>query len=126
MEKASTIINPEDGKIRPGGVLANRGLLVVLSESQFGSSFVLTKGRSVIGRSGSCDIVLEDPLISREHCVIESDGDGGYWLEDLGSKNATVLNRKAVSRRAALCYGDRIVVGDTVLRFFLEERVERK
>ena len=124
--QASTIFNPEEGRIRPGGLLAERGLLVVLSENLFGQSFVLSEGRNVIGRSSGCDIVVQDPLVSREHCVIDSDGEGGYYLEDLGSKNATVLNRKALSRRAVLSYGDRIVVGATVLRFFLEERIERK
>ena len=122
----STISGPEEGRIRPGGVLTNRGILVVLSENLFGESFVLSKERSMLGRSTGCDIRIEDPLVSREHCVIESDGEGGYFLEDLGSKNATVLNRKTLTRRAALSYGDRIVVGGTVLRFFLEERVERK
>jgi pSer/pThr/pTyr-binding forkhead associated (FHA) protein len=124
--KVSTIVDPEDGKVRPGGLLGSRALLVVLSENLFGRSFVLSKGRSVLGRSSGCDIVLEDPLVSREHCLIESDGEGGYQLEDLGSKNATILNRKTLTRRAPLFYGDRIVLGGTVLRFFLEERVERK
>jgi pSer/pThr/pTyr-binding forkhead associated (FHA) protein len=121
----STIINPNDGKIRPAGVLTNRALLIVLSENLFGKTFVLSRARSLIGRGNSCDIVIEDPLISREHCVIEYD-DGGYYLRDLGSKNGTVLNRKPLSRRAALYYGDRILLGDTILRFLLEERVERK
>ena len=123
--RSSTIINPEEGRIRPAGLLTGRGLLVVLSENLFGQSFVLSETRNVIGRSGGCDIVIDDPLVSREHCVVEAEGEA-YYLEDLGSKNTTVLNRKAISRRAALSYGDRIVVGATVLRFLLEERVERR
>lgn len=120
----STIINPNDGKIRPAGMLTSRALLVVLSENLFGKTFVLSKARSLIGRGNNCDIVVKDPLISREHCLIEYDG--SYFLRDLGSKNGTVLNRKALSRRASLYYGDRIVIGSTILRFLLEERVERK
>jgi pSer/pThr/pTyr-binding forkhead associated (FHA) protein len=122
----STIINPEDGRIRPAGVLTKRALLLVLSENLFGTTFVLDKSRVVVGRSSGCDIVLNDPLVSREHCAIESVGDGDYFLEDLGSKNATVLNRKNLTRRSQLFYGDRIVLGGTVLRFLLEERIERK
>ena len=123
-KKESTFINPNDGKIRPSGVLTDRALLIVLSENLFGQTFVLSRERSLIGRGGSCDVMIEDPLISREHCLIEFDG--GYYLQDLGSKNGTVLNRKPLSRRTALYYGDRIVLGDTILRFLLEERVERK
>ena len=122
----STIINPEEGRIRPAGVLTKRALLLVLSENLFGTTFVLDKRRIVVGRSSGCDIVLNDPLVSREHCVIESDGEGNHYLEDLGSKNATVLNRKNLTRRSQLFYGDRIVLGNTVLRFLLEERIERK
>jgi pSer/pThr/pTyr-binding forkhead associated (FHA) protein len=122
----STMANPQEGKIRPAGLLTDRALLVVLSENLFGRSFVLSGARTLIGRSSGCDIVLEDPLVSREHCAIEPDGEGGFRLEDLGSKNATVLNHKVVTRRAPLYYGDRIVIGGTVLRFFLAERVERK
>ena len=122
----STLSGPEEGRIRPGGVLTNRGILVVLSENLFGQTFVLSESRSLLGRGSGCQIVIEDPLISREHCVIGCDDSGGYFLEDLGSKNGTVLNRKTLSRKAALHYGDRIVVGGTILRFLLEERIDRK
>lgn len=122
----STIANPEEGRIRPGGVLGRRALLLALSEPLFGTTFLLDGPRTVIGRSSACTVVLDDPLVSREHCAVELDEEGLYWLEDLGSKNATVLNRKHLARRSQLFYGDRIVLGDTVLRFFLEERVDRK
>jgi pSer/pThr/pTyr-binding forkhead associated (FHA) protein len=122
----STIINPEEGKVRSSGALGRRALLLTLSESQFGTTFVLDGARVRVGRSSGCDVVLDDPLVSREHCVIERDEEGLYWLEDLGSKNATVLNRKSLTRRAQLFYGDRLVLGNTVLRFFLEERVDRR
>ena len=124
--KASTIINPDYRKIRTAGLLGQRALLVVLSENLFGQTFVLSESRSLLGRGSGCQIVIEDPLISREHCVIGCDDSGGYFLEDLGSKNGTVLNRKTLSRKAALHYGDRIVVGGTILRFLLEERIDRK
>jgi hypothetical protein len=122
----STIINPEEGRIRAGGVLTRRALLIALSENLFGQTFVLDKRRSVLGRGSGCDVILDDPMVSREHCLIEADGAGEYFLEDLESKNATILNRKNVSRRSHLFYGDRIVLGNTVLRFFFEERIERK
>ncbi|MBN2551312.1 MAG: FHA domain-containing protein [Spirochaetales bacterium] len=124
--KASTIINPDYRKVRPAGLLGQRALLVVLSENLFGQAFVLSEARSLLGRGSGCQIMIEDPLISREHCVIGYDDRGCYFLEDLGSKNGTVLNRKTLSRKAALHYGDRIVVGDTILRFLLEERIDRK
>jgi pSer/pThr/pTyr-binding forkhead associated (FHA) protein len=122
----STLLGPGEGKISASGLLSKRALLVVLSENLFGAAFVLDKSRNKIGRDDSCDIVLKDPLVSREHCLIEADEEGSYFVTDLGSKNSTFLNRKAVSRRLQLFYGDRLLLGDTILRFFLEERVTRK
>ena len=36
-----TIVNPEEGRIRPGGVLGRRALLLALSEPLFGTTFLL-------------------------------------------------------------------------------------
>ncbi len=43
-----------------------------------------------IGREPSCDVVLDDPLISREHLRITRKDDG-WRVEDLGSVNGTWL-----------------------------------
>jgi two-component system response regulator GlrR len=47
----------------------------------------------VVGTSPECDLVLDDPHVSRRHCVITlgEDGDGGVLLRDLHSKNGTLV-----------------------------------
>jgi len=50
-----------------------------------------------IGRDASCDVHLDDPLVSRRHASIEF-ADGLWWLNDLGSRNGTLLNGRRVSR----------------------------
>jgi hypothetical protein len=50
-----------------------------------------------IGRDESCEIHLDDPLISRRHAEV-SHHDGLWWIEDLGSRNGTMLDQKRVTR----------------------------
>jgi class 3 adenylate cyclase len=46
-----------------------------------------------IGRSRSCDIVLSDESISREHARITSQGNGSYELTDSGSTHGTFIDK---------------------------------
>ncbi len=121
-----TAVFRQDGRLKAAGELADRGVLLVLSGEPFGRSFVLDRPETRIGRNPACDVQLPDPRVSSYHCRISRDKDGGFLLEDLGSTNSTILNQKAVKKPARLHYGDRIVVGQTALRFFLEERLLRR
>jgi pSer/pThr/pTyr-binding forkhead associated (FHA) protein len=46
----------------------------------------LPQGDTVIGRSASCQVTIEDPLVSREHARIRISGERAT-IEDLGSRN---------------------------------------
>jgi hypothetical protein len=50
-----------------------------------------------IGRDESCELHLDDPLISRRHVEI-SHSDAGWWIADLGSSNGTLLDQRRISR----------------------------
>jgi ABC transport system ATP-binding/permease protein len=50
----------------------------------------LEYGEYVMGRSGECDIILEETNISRRHARLEV-GEDGLWIMDLGSANGTQL-----------------------------------
>ena len=74
--------------------------------------------RVVIGRSRDCDIVIDDPNISRRHAELRRDGDG--WLvADLGSTNGVKVNGRRVNEHP-LSPGDEITVGLERLTFELE------
>jgi pSer/pThr/pTyr-binding forkhead associated (FHA) protein len=122
----STITQPEDRKFKSSGLLIKKGLFLVLSENFFGSSFVIDKDVTYIGRGKESDLRLGDPLVSKVHSKISVDEEGLFFIEDLGPKNPTHVNRKELKNRRQLLYGDRIVMGDTILRFFLEEKLEKK
>jgi pSer/pThr/pTyr-binding forkhead associated (FHA) protein len=121
-----TTILSQKGGVKGAGLLVDRGLLVVLSENFFGNAYVIEKPEVVLGRYHSCDIVVEDPLVSKEHLEISSDSEGKFSVEDLGSKNGTFLNKKKVKKKTRIFYGDRLVAGNTIFRFFLEEKLSKK
>jgi Protein of unknown function (DUF3662)/FHA domain len=69
----------------------------------------------VIGRSSGCDIVLDDPNVSRRHAEVRRLGEG-FSLVDLGSTNGTEVNGQRVGE-TSLMNGDVIGVGTTRLTF---------
>ena len=48
--------------------------------------------RCIVGRSRTCNLRLPfDPTVSRQHCLLESDGDE-LWAQDLCSLNGSFVN----------------------------------
>lgn len=73
-------------------------------------------GALVFGRSVKCTYVLEDRLLSNQHCEIAFSG--GFWrVRDLGSTAGTRVNGASVTASRALFPGDRVQFGETVLRY---------
>lgn len=70
---------------------------------------------TVIGRSRRCDIVIDDPNVSRQHAELRSE-DNGFVVRDLDSTNGLRVNHRPV-KQAVLQYGDRIELGTTELVF---------
>lgn len=68
-----------------------------------------------IGRSINNTIVLDDEFVSNEHALITKKN-GKWWLEDLASRNGTLLNDLPLSTPTVLSTGDTITVGQTTLK----------
>ncbi len=62
--------------------------LVFLSGPDAGKSRVLEAGRYVLGTSSSCDYVMKDRAISRQHLTLEVREDG-VLARDMGSRNGS-------------------------------------
>lgn len=73
----------------------------------------------VIGRSRECSVVIPDLLVSRKHAVITR-RDDGYWLEDLGSTNGTVLDGKKLSKLESVRLGNSCIIGIGTSRILFE------
>jgi len=84
-----------------------------------GKRLVVGAAGATIGRSRSCDVVLDDANVSRQHAELRPRG-GGWTIADLGSTNGVAVNGVRLERPQPLRPGDRIEVGTTVLTFELE------
>lgn len=83
------------------------------------STFLLEGDELAIGRDPSNRISINDPAVSRRHCLVIRD-DGKYWLRDLGSCNGSFVNGVTV-KEVELHHGDQITLGNSVLVFSLRE-----
>jgi pSer/pThr/pTyr-binding forkhead associated (FHA) protein len=73
--------------------------------------------RLIAGRAADNALPLpDDDRASRHHCAFYADDELAY-VEDLGSPNATFVNRERVTGRRPLKAGDRITVGSTQFEF---------
>jgi hypothetical protein len=72
-----------------------------------------------MGRSRECDVVLQDPNVSRQHAEIRPRG-GSWVLADLGSTNGSRLNGRPIEGSEVIKSGDEIELGSTRLTFELE------
>jgi pSer/pThr/pTyr-binding forkhead associated (FHA) protein len=68
-----------------------------------------------IGRSTYNSIVLDDEFVSNEHVLITKKN-GKWWLEDLSSRNGTLLNDLPLTTATIVGSGDTITIGQTTLK----------
>ena len=70
----------------------------------------LNEGEFVVGRNASCQLSLDDPLVSRRHAIFNVLTDN-VTVEDLGSRNGVSVNGERITGRMLLRPGDRIQIG---------------
>ena len=88
---------------------AKKGLRAMLS----------TKNEIIIGRSQECDVVINDPSVSRRHARVYNKG-GQIYVDDLGSVNGVYVNKTKVSS-SVLKDNDTLYIG--IHPFSLEKSV---
>jgi len=76
-----------------------------------------------IGRSNTNDIAIEDPSISRKHCVFEKEGET-FYITDLNSSNGTYINGKKVTVKSPVQMTDNVIIGRVQFSFIAEEGEE--
>ena len=72
-------------------------------------------GPVVVGRARDADLFVPDTSVSRQHCLIEPEGQG-WAVVDLGSRNGMHIAGRRVERHV-MSEGDELRIGDSVLRF---------
>jgi pSer/pThr/pTyr-binding forkhead associated (FHA) protein len=73
-----------------------------------------------LGRASSNTVIIEDPFASTEHALIYR-RQGRWWLEDLDSRNGTLLNGERLRTPVIVATGDEVGIGGVRLRIELEE-----
>jgi serine phosphatase RsbU (regulator of sigma subunit) len=68
----------------------------------------------VVGRSSKADLVLSDRFLSRQHARFYREGDG-WVVEDLGSRNTTLLNGRPLAVPSRVSPGDLVKLSETVI-----------
>jgi serine phosphatase RsbU (regulator of sigma subunit) len=73
--------------------------------------------RFTVGRSGIAELCFPDDAgLSRQHMMLERDGDE-WTVQDLGSKNGTLVNNIPLRAKLRLKPGDRITAGHLAIVF---------
>ena len=107
-----------------------RPVLLLTNGADLGVRHTLVKQRSTIGRSRRADFIVHDNGVSREHVAIYYENFDQprevprCYVEDLGSRNGTLLNRRPINGRERLRERDRITLGTTTLGFFFRDAEE--
>lgn len=74
------------------------------------ADIALSPGRFFIGRDRDCQLVVDDPVVSRRHALLVI-GPGGVTVEDLGSRNGVLVNGDRIEGRVQLEAGDVLTIG---------------
>ncbi len=111
---------PDDTKLETASnesSLASRADLVYWVEYH-GDSIELRGGQLLVGRSAMCRLVLDDPLVSRQHAEFRVEN-GVVVLHDLKSVNGVFVNGQKIGSEEgfALVDGDHISIGNYELIF---------
>ncbi len=107
-----------------------RPSLVFLSGELMAVQVPLEREIVFLGRALEADVRLNDSQVSRLHAKITTEIDSvtkeiHYVLSDLDSTNGTLLNGLPVSEEI-LQNGDKILIGDILLRFELLDEIDRE
>jgi hypothetical protein len=91
--------------------------LHVVGGPDAGGVHLLQGGQVRIGRSADADVPLDDPDVSRLHCVVTVAQDGLVTVADLRSTNGTAVDGAVVGERPVpLSPGALLRVGESTLR----------
>ena len=109
-------VNATADSYRRGGSV--RAIMTIRSGPNAGLKIPISLGSTVVGRTAPADILLEDPMVSRQHARLEV----GTHIEivDLNSANGVVIDGGFV-QRARILPRQVITIGGTELTFTVLE-----
>ncbi|HEX8142252.1 MAG TPA: GGDEF domain-containing protein [Pyrinomonadaceae bacterium] len=107
-----------------------RPALVFLRGDLLAVPIPLDRDEVILGRALEADVRVNDPRASRLHARITTERDAStgetrYRINDLASTNGTLLNGKPITEDF-LEDGDKLVIGEHLLRFDMLDEIDRE
>lgn len=101
---------------REARTLYNRRVRIRYSHPSYGSrNFLGNSDRVTIGRQKADLDLTPDLQVSQTHARIWLEN-GAFWIEDLGSRNGTLVNGREIPQKIRLTKSDQITIGETKLK----------
>ncbi|XP_064370448.1 proliferation marker protein Ki-67 isoform X3 [Dromaius novaehollandiae] len=92
-------------------------IIVIKRNGTDGIHFPLTANSCLFGRKAECDIRIQLPQVSKEHCKIEVNENKEAILTNLSTVNPTQLNGSCFQQPVPLKHGDVFTIIDRSFRF---------
>ncbi len=92
--------------------------LEIFRDRQLVATVPISRDELVIGRDPHCDVVLNDPAVSRRHARLQVSASGEFLIEDLSRGNGILLGDRKVER-TVLRHSTTVQMGRTYLRLCL-------
>lgn len=107
-----------------------RPALVFLRGELLAVPIPLERDEVILGRAIEADVRVNDSRASRLHARVSTERDAAtgetrYRITDLGSTNGTLVNGEAITN-AILQDGDKVTIGQHLLRFDMQDEIDRE
>ncbi len=99
-------------------------LTVILGNGTDFGCHTVVDGTVRIGRSHECELRLTDRGVSWHHAKVTEAATDSYRIRDLESTNGLRINGVMISGPHRLRDGEKIVLGNTVIRFSLSDKMD--
>nr|1R21_A Chain A, Antigen Ki-67 [Homo sapiens] len=100
----------------PGGMWPTRRLVTIKRSGVDGPHFPLSLSTCLFGRGIECDIRIQLPVVSKQHCKIEIHEQEAI-LHNFSSTNPTQVNGSVIDEPVRLKHGDVITIIDRSFRY---------
>jgi len=99
--------------------------LVTLFNTETGEKTPVVLWENSIGRGKANDITVDDPTVSRNHCVLLRRSEG-WFVTDVGSTAGTYVNGEPADERTRVLVDDVISVGNTRFQLLRGDEYEEE
>jgi len=124
-ETYDTIFKEEVDEEIPFDLTDNADIILkIISGPNSGAEIGMEKNKTyIIGKDPKvCDIIFNDISVSKQHAKIHTDSNNNVTIEDLNSKNNTLVNAEPITKKTTINTSDLISLGTTTFIIIDKEK----